>query len=80
LVVLGKRIERCPWSAESEIWKIINWWVWWKELEILPFRWGVDLDDEPAFVAEAFRICEQVRREEEASMAKKEQAGRGAGK
>lgn len=53
-------LDQCPRSLiDNDTWLRIEEYEAWKALGILPYGSG-SLNDEPAFVAEAFLLCESV--------------------
>ena len=51
-------LRRCPWSQlTDDVWMVLSWWRDWKQLSVLPWG-GNDLMDQPAYVVEAIRECE----------------------
>ena len=66
-------LRRCPWSqTDDQTWIILNWWVEWKEFQVLPFG-GSDLMDQPAYVLESFALLRQLQIEIEKADSDKRQ-------
>lgn len=66
-------LRSCPWSEiGEEAWECVQWWVEWKEYSVLPWG-GQDLMAQPAFVFEAFMVCQNVKNELESKEHEKQQ-------
>jgi len=53
-------LRRCPWSQlPDEVWVAYSWWRDWKDLNVLPWG-GIDLMEQPAYVGEIIRHCENI--------------------
>ena len=64
-------LRRCPWSQiTDETWILYSWWRDWKDLKILPYG-GDDLSEQPNYVVEAIRQCENIYAKVEAEQVEK---------
>ncbi len=78
-------MRRCPWSQiTNEAWIAYSWWRDWKDLKILPWGGG-DLAEQPNYVVDAIRQCENIYSKVEGEQIEKSQrdmrkASRQAGK
>ena len=53
-------MRRCPWSQiTNEAWIAYSWWRDCKDLKILPWGGG-DLSEQPNYVVDAIRQCENI--------------------
>jgi hypothetical protein len=63
-------LKRCPKSQlDEEVWTHIKWWTDWKAGLGLPFGGRTALD-EPGFVADVIRLCENEHAKIQAARAK----------
>ena len=57
-----RSLRQCPWAViEAQAWSLLAWYSDWKDLQILP-EGGQDLQEQPAYVVEAIRICHNAVR------------------
>ena len=65
-------LRRCPWSQlDTAAYEVFRWWVDWTSLKILP--WPGTLLEQPAFVYEVIKLCEQWKSEVQVARDKKRQ-------
>jgi len=66
-------LRRCPWSQiTDEVWVVYGWWRDWKDLNVLPWG-GSDLMEQPAYVTEGIRRCENLSNQVESEAHEKHQ-------
>ena len=54
-------LKQCPNAyITAQAWAMVEWWQDWKTFGALPYRRRGDLLDQPAFVVQVFRRCEQT--------------------